>query len=660
MALQPGVPRGLSDIILHLMAKAPEQRYQGAEGLLHDLERLRQALAEGRADTFTPGERDFPMRLAPSALVGRDAELAVLRGALADALRSPRRTVLIEGAAGVGKTALINELRPLVTQAGGWLIHGKFDQYQREGATSGAVTQAARALGRLLLAQPWEAVTGLRKSIVDKLGRNAALMARLSPEFALLLGNQPDAPDIDPQQAEVHMQQATLELLGVIASPERPLVIVMDDLQWAGALSLRGIGRLITEPSMRGVLLVGAWRTEEVDAGHVLTPMLEQWRQLVQPPLQIALAPLTPPGMGELVSQMLRLAPAPASELAAAVGQLTSGNPFDMVEMINALRRDGALRMDETGWHWDETDIRRFVGQGSVMDLLAARIARLPEASRELLEIMSCLGNEVERRLLRAATGLAEPELLERLRAPLEDGLLLVAHDGGKDSVRFRHDRVQQAVLVAMDDNRRGLRQLAMARCLADVQNYAQQGGHAFESDAAQQYLPCVGMIEDIEEQRRAAQLFLRLARKLTGTATTMLAERYLASAGSLMGSSNDPTDSALRGAIDLARHAALYGLGRLEHCDPLYASLRLRTADPLDVVEPTCLQMRSLYMRGKTGEAKALGLDLLVQLGLHVPPDYAVPDMEQRLDALAGWIEHDSQLDPATRAQIRDPRLLV
>jgi len=646
------VPRGLSNIIVRLLAKAPERRYQSAEGLLHDLQRLRGELAQGRSEVFALGERDFAARLAaPAQLVGRDAERALLLSAFADAMRTTRRTVLIDGPSGVGKSALINELRPVVAQAGGWFVYGKFDQYQKDGSATGALTQALRALGRLLLAQSGDAVAAQRQRILHSVGRNAGLITRASPEFALLLGAQVDVPEVDPRQAELQFQQAMLHMLVAIASPECPLVVVVDDLQWAGELSLRVFERMMVDMELRGLLLVGAYRSGEVTAGHVLAPMLERWQQHAQPPSRIALANLTVAGTSEMTGQMLRLAPERSRELAEALNVLTDGNPFDTVEMINALRGDGVLSLGESGWQWDEVKVRHFVGRGNVVDLLAARISRLPAASRELLEFMSCLGSAVECKLLCAAVGLTDDELRARLSAPLEDGLLVADQIDGQDSVHFRHDRVQQAMLGAMDDSQRGRHQLAMARRLAREP--------AFRSEAAQQYLACVGMLDEPEEQWRAAQFFHGLAQALASTASYMLAERYLASADGLLAAIDDPGDAALRRAIDVARHCALYSLGRVEEADPLYARIQARTQDPLELVEPTCLQMRSLDMQGRMSESLALAVRLLAQLGLHVPPDFSDPDREQRLDALGEWVRQESRLDHSKRAQTQDRRLL-
>ncbi|RYX93984.1 MAG: ATPase [Comamonadaceae bacterium] len=653
--LDAQVPAGLSDIILRLLAKAPEQRYQSAEGLLHDLQRLRAGLAQGIGGAFALGERDFKARLAPPAnLVGREGELGILRDALSAALRTPDHTVLIEGAAGAGKSALMQQLRPMVMAAGGWFVSGKFDQYHQDVTTNGALTQALRAVGQLLLAQPKLDVAAHRERILARLGSNAGLLVRVSDEFALLLGTQPDVLVADPRQAELRLQQTMLDLLGAVASPERPLVIALDDLQWSPAYSLRMFERLMHDASLRGVLLVGAWRPGAVDANHDFESMLARWRQQPDSPTVMTLPTLTPAGMSGLVGQMLRLDTERAYELALAVGELTRGNPFDTVEMINALRRDGVLAMGEDGWQWDEASVRRFVGQGNVVDMLAARLARLTPPARGLLECMACLGTSVDTMLLATACGLSAEALHALLRIPLDDGLLMAGDGETEHSIRFRHDRVQQAVLRGLEEPRRERLQLAMARRLM-----ASPGS---QDAAARAYIRCMGALledQDGAEQLAVARLFAGVARLLARAATWLLAERFLASASTLLAAAAVPADAALVQAVDTERHAALYSLGRLDDADQLFRQMQQRGGDVIGQIGTICLQMRSLDMRGRLADSLHLGERTLGLLGLHIPPAYRAPDIPARLDALPEWCRSDGLIDPASRPCIEEPRLL-
>lgn len=650
--LDASLPQGLSDLILRLLAKEPDERYQSAVGLLHDLVQLGQIGEAGGRRGFTLGALDFGARLAPLAhLVGRDAELAALRKAFDDSLTSASQTVLVEGSAGVGKSALINGLRPWVAAAGGWMVYGKVDQYQRDAAATGAISQAMRALGRLLLAQPGDELSSQRQRIMAALGPNTGLATALWPEFALLLGDQPDVPELDPMHAELRLQQAGADLLGSIASPQRPLVVVLDDLHWASELPLRAFEHLMNQAQMRGVLLIGAYRAGELDGALPLAFMLARWTGQPQSPVRIVLDNLTPASMEKMIAQMLRLDPGPAQELAKAVGSLSCGNPFDTVELVNALRAQGVLKLGEQGWQWEVAAIRHFVGNGNVGDLLAGRVANLPAPSRELLECMSCLGGAVEREVLCAATGLSDAELLERQLAPLEDGLV-VAGQGGHESLQFRHDRVQQAVLATLGEHRRTRLQLDMARRMACRP--------ALAAMAAQQYLGGMDALEEPQEQGRVARLLHQVASQLAGVANYGLAQRYLDAAGALLDGAREPAGSPLRAAVNVGLHAALYSQGRLDEADPYYMLVADHTTDVLELIEPACLQLRSLTYRGRMRDAERLGMDLLPCLGLNVPARTSGSDAAGRLDALCRWVYEDREQDPSGRGEVSDRRVLT
>lgn len=564
---RPSVPLALSDIIMRLLEKEADQRYQSAEGLCHDLVRLRERLDQDLpAQSFPLGQDDFPLRLSPpSALIGRTDEIALLQEAIDGAARGEGRALLISGAPGVGKSALINELQPMVTARRGWFVTGKFEQYQRD--TTSAFVQALRALGRLLLAEPQATLERHRTRMLKALGANAGLGPSLLPEFAALLGKLPRIQVDDPVEAESRMIQASMDLLKSVVSPEQPLVLVVDDLQWAPAVSLRFMDALMThDKELQGLLIIGAYRGNEVDAAHPLSIMLARWAKLGVAPPTMELGNLPDQDLGQLIGNMLRLPERDARRLGATLYERTEGNPYDTVELINALRHDGLLTPAQGNWHWDDGAIRQFVGDCDVVGLLGRRIDRLPQQTHELLESLACLGGEVTTSLLSLASGL-DIDTLERQLAPaLEDGLI-VAHNGHENQIRFRHDRVQQAMHERMLDQASQSRvRLALARRLAVHPKLS--------ALAAKQYLPAHEAIDDPVECLRVIELFHN-ASVINRVINYDLCERFLSAAIHLMSRiSQTSADRERLFKLQADRHAALYGLGRLDDADQVYDTL--------------------------------------------------------------------------------------
>ncbi|HKT05756.1 MAG TPA: AAA family ATPase, partial [Rugosimonospora sp.] len=534
--VRPELPVALSDIIMRLLRKEPEQRYQSGEGLAYDLARLSDQCDQGAstaAAEFRLGERDFPRRLAsPARLVGRDTELAGLRQLLANAVAGRRGVALVTGAPGVGKTALIDELRPLVAASGGRFITGKFDQYRRDTGAD-AVWQAFGALGAQLLAEPDEEVAQLRARLLERLGSNAGLAAATLPAFAALLGVAPEESADEPARVLVRVRQVSLDLLHTIASGDRPLVIFIDDLQWAGASAFGFLDAVLAEPDLSGVLLLGAYREAEVDEAHPLSGVLARLRR-TDGGRELRLANLPPDDLTTLLAEMLRLPGPDAVPLAEALGARTGGNPFDTVELVNALRREGELVPDGDGWSWDPATLRRYVGRGDVVDLLAARIEELPPPARALLEVMACLGGEVDLELLRTASGQPLAQVEAALLPAVEDGLLVLERERAA-VVRFRHDRVQQAAYGRLEQRARAVLRLSLARRLATGPDYALV--------AAQQYLPALDELDDPRERREVAWLLRGAATAARLVTNHAAAETFLAAAIRVL----DPSDGTYR-----------------------------------------------------------------------------------------------------------------
>jgi len=642
--INPALPGRLCDIIVHLLEKEPDHRYQTADGVVYDLQWVREVSPRPAASEPRVGEHDFPVRLLPpSRLVERDDEVAALQAAFDDALAGRRRGVLVSGAPGVGKTALVDELRPVVTGSDGWFVAGKFDQYRRD-LEFDAVHQALRGLGRLLLAEPEDALAQLRERILRAVGPNAGLLTAMLPEFAALLAVPPDPGD--PLTAQVRTQRATVDLLRAIASRERPVVLFVDDLQWAGRTPLAVVDLVLSEQQVQGLLLAGAYRDEGLNAAHPLASMVSRWRQQagIQ---QLRLENLPISGSVAMVAEMLRVDRATAAGLAEVINPYTSGNPYETVELLNALRRDGLLTATSAGWRSDESAVRSHLDQSDVAGMLAARVDAMPPMSRGMVEAMASLGGRAELSLLQTAT--AEPASgVEQMLAPALDEGLLVVEPGAHQAVRFRHDRTREVILDRLDPGRRHTLQLTMARRLGAVPELF--------AAAAEQYLPVVDAVHDDAEQRRVVGLLRRAAGQATLTGDYSLVNALLGAALRLIGPDGEP---ALLVEVHTGRHAALYGIGRLDEADEVYRTIEGLSTTATQRANATVVQVQSLTQRSRLADAIGLGLDSLRELGITVPAADRLPmELDDQFGHLYRWLATQAA-DDLARSDITEPRLI-
>jgi signal transduction histidine kinase len=641
--VNPAVPAAVSEIVMHLLEKEPDNRYQTANGLVHDLEAVRRAPAGVADASLRIGERDFSLRLLPpSRLVGRDAEVTTVREAFEEALTGRCRGVLISGAPGVGKTALAAEVRPVVASRGGRFVAGKFDEHRRD-LEFDAAHQALRALGRVLLAEPERELTPLRERILAAVGPNAGLLTALVPEFAVLLAVPPAAGD--PLTAQARAAHSALAVLRAVASPERPVVVFVDDLQWAGRSPLGFVDGVLSDEPIAGLLLVGAYR--DVDAAHPLAALLSRWRDQAGV-RHIPLDNLSGPSLVELVADMLHADRARAAGLVAAIEPHTRGNPYDTVELLDALHRDGVLTPTADGWQWDDGTAGDRLRESEVTELLGARIASMAPRSRQMVEAMACLGGRAELTLLQAATG-ESADAVEQLLAPaLEEGLLVV-DSGVGEARRFRHDRIREVVLDGLGRQGRRARQLAIARRLADAPELF--------AVAAEQYLPVVDEVEDPTERRRVVSLLRQAADQARLIGDYALVNALLTAALRLV----DPADVAAVLAVRTGRHAALFSLGRLDEADEDYRSIEELCPTALDRADATAVQVQSLSHRTRLAEAVELGLESLRGCGITVPATGGFSaGLDDKFDRFFRWLDSTDPAEELTRPELSDPELLA
>ncbi|HXC60230.1 MAG TPA: diguanylate cyclase [Steroidobacteraceae bacterium] len=647
------VPRNLSRIVMRLLEKEPDARYQSADGLVFDLTKAYELWSADSSAEFKLGERDFPARLRPpSRLLGRESELHTLRRQFDEVAHGACAMVLVSGAPGVGKSALMDDVRGWVTPAGGLYAAGKFDVLQQDGEADG-VRQALRAVLRLLLAEPESELAGLRERLRTALGMNAPLAGALLPEVAHLL--QLDPQTVAPaaaRQTRASLQQITQLLLRTLAQPGRPIVLVIDDLQWAPRTALDMLDAVHLDEDMRGVLILASYRHSEVDATHPLRTLIARWKRLGLAPRELHLENLRPTALVEMLAECLRLSPDDARSLSEAVRPLTGGNPFDTLELIDSLRRDGILLLETQGWRWDGDRIHQHLEGRNVDALVAQRLEGIPAETTWLLDAMACVGGVVP--LARLAVASDVPELLidEQLAPALHEGLLV--RDSAQDAVQFRHDRVLQSLVSRLNAEERAGLQLQVARRLAKVPEHA--------GVAAEIYLQVVDRLNDASECAHVVTLFRGAAAQARLAVNWAQIERYAREGLTLLvrGASRLEPEAVRELRLRLAtdHHAALYGMGRLADADAVYRDIILPVAsDALQRADASLIQITSLTQRDRPGDAVRLGLDLLRDLGLPVPADHEAFEaaVETDIDELYAWGREPAETHVA-QAECRDP----
>ena len=356
------IPEQLSAIILKLLAKAPEDRYQTAAGVEADLQRCLSTLEEhGRIDSFPVGARDVPKRvMIPEKLYGREREVEMLLAAFDRVVgQSGTELVLVSGYSGIGKSSVVNELHKALVPPRGLFAAGKFDQYKRD-IPYATLAQAFQTLIRQILGRNESEIAHWRDALREALGPNGQLIVNLIPEIELIIGAQQPVADLPSQEAQARFQSLFRRFLGVFARPEHPLALFLDDLQWLDAATLKLLEYLVTEPEVRHVIFIGAYRDNEVGLAHPLTRTLEGLYASGAKIQNIILQPLTQNDVACLVSESLRCEPERVSSLAALVFEKTGGNPFFTIQFITELEEEGLLRSRQARaiWRWDVDRIR--------------------------------------------------------------------------------------------------------------------------------------------------------------------------------------------------------------------------------------------------------------------------------------------------------------
>lgn len=661
----PSIPEPLSAIVMRLMAKASEDRYQSATGLRFDLEEcLAQYAANGRVAPFEIGTRDFSSELRiPQKLYGRDDEIGKLLACFERIRKGSAELFLVAGDAGSGKSSLVHELHKPIAQRGGLFLSGKFDQFDRS-APFLPFAHALRELVRRVLAEGEDKFATMRADVLRALGANGAVVIQVVPELEKLIGPQPPVADLGPTEAQNRFSLVLQDFLRVFTKPEHPVVLFLDDLQWADGASRKLLHLLMTDPQRGHLLIVGAYRRES-DEGSAVSPLASVLQQIEAESgalSRVLLGPLALPDVAAFVGDTFRCSAERGERLARHLHDKTLGNPFFLTQLVRGLHEDRLVHVDADGrWSWDIDAIAAAPVTPNVVAFMAEKLDKVNADTERTLKHAACVGYRFDLELLALIDGTTIAAAGRALWDALEEGFVVPqdsryrffgpkappeaeraawlktrpgtpdardARDTSQGSLnatfRFAHDRVHQAAYERMSEAERTAVHLKIGRVL---RGRIGNGDPSVSEAAKDQLFEMVrhlnagaSLIDDPVERRGLARLDLQAGKKAKQATAFEAAAGFLGHAMAMLPATSWEDDYELTLEIYVERVECEFVGGNLVAGAALAETLKAKARTTLDRARVINLLVKVYAASQRVVESLALGREGLALFGIDIP----------------------------------------
>jgi histidine kinase len=616
-SVAPDLPELVSQIIMKLLAKNAEDRYQSAFGVHYDIEHC---AAEWHAKNALPhfelGTNDFSGRFYPhQKLYGREMALKTLFSVFEESAAGNKRMLMVSGYSGSGKSSLITEVQQPVIGEKGLFITGKFDPLQTDAPYSGFV-QAFTELSNHILAETPALQQDWKERIRKDVGVNGGLLSDMVPGIGALIGVQEEVPELKGTEAQNRFRYTLLNFIKASARQDQPLVIFLDDLQWADDSSLNLLMVLMEEHALRHFMIIGAFRSNEVGEDHALTKLFKTLKDEGIYYDEISLGELAAADVLRLVEDMLHTGQKDAAELAEIVYTKTKGNAFYVQQFLRSVYEEKLLFFDfeQRKWIWKKELISEMNVSGNVVDLMTSLVKRLPAATIQLLKTASCIGNRFEKRILSIAGEVSEKQVQQLLSEPLSDGLVL----GGGTQFKFAHDRIQQSVYSLMDEDEKKQLHLRIGKAWSSITLETELADRIF--DIVNQWNIAAELVDSDDTRFYLAGLNLIAARKAIVTTAYSQALQYYEKSLSMVDESYWTTHYSF--ALDLTAESAeaAYLCGEFGKVDGWVQTILQKSKSLTDLTKGYEISIKKLIAQNKLQDAIRLGLTILEKMGVRFP----------------------------------------
>jgi PAS domain S-box-containing protein len=634
------IPEPISAIIMRLLEKNAIDRYQSVFGLRRDLERsIEQLDAEGSIQPFELGESDFTgVFLIPQKLYGREDEVRGLLETFERVSEGTAELLLVAGYSGVGKTALVHEVQKSITVKRGYFIEGKFDQYQRNIPYS-AWGQALGGFVTHLLMESESQLENWKAQILEAVGLSGNLLTDMIPNLELVIGPQPDVPELDGQATQNRLNYVFQRFIKVIARKEHTLVVFLDDLQWIDSASLNFLKTLLTDSDQAHCLIIGAYRDNEVEATHPLMVGVAELQETHVKLERLTLNSLLETDVNSLCSDTLRCLPSESRPLAQLVYSKTGGNAFFTHRLLHALHEDQLLVFDSSHdrWRWDLDALNQLELADNVIDLMIVKVRSLPEAMQEILQLAGCIGNQFDLSTLAMLAQQPVEAVSTVLETSLRENILLPV----EDLYKFAHDRIQQAVYSLIHPDARVRLHRRIGFSLLENTSADEIDEKVF--DIVGHFNQALDSIDTEEDRLRVSELNLKAGQKAKSASAFVQAKEYIEVGLDLLreDSWQHQYDLTLSLHNENGYLAAL--TGQFEQVDATAILIQTHAKTILDQVRIYMVRIEVETSKSQLAKALEIGLKVLKELGIEIPTQPGEEDYQRLTDRFVSLLSSRS-----------------